>query len=65
MSFWVYMLRCRDGSYYIGHTGDIENALPSITPEPSTATRRCDCRFVSFTPKSAATASLRWSGSGS
>ena len=24
MSFWVYMLRCSDGSYYTGHTDDLE-----------------------------------------
>ena len=24
MTFWTYMLRCRDGSYYIGHTDHLE-----------------------------------------
>jgi predicted GIY-YIG superfamily endonuclease len=24
MSFWVYILRCSDGSYYTGHTDDLE-----------------------------------------
>jgi predicted GIY-YIG superfamily endonuclease len=24
MDFWVYMVRCRDGSLYIGHTDDLE-----------------------------------------
>jgi predicted GIY-YIG superfamily endonuclease len=24
MSFWTYMLRCGDGSYYVGHTDDLE-----------------------------------------
>ncbi|MFA9201731.1 MAG: TrmH family RNA methyltransferase [Cypionkella sp.] len=24
MSFWTYMLRCADGTYYVGHTDDIE-----------------------------------------
>jgi tRNA/rRNA methyltransferase len=24
MSFWTYMLRCADGSYYVGHTDDID-----------------------------------------
>ena len=24
MSFWAYMLRCADGSYYVGHTDDLE-----------------------------------------
>jgi predicted GIY-YIG superfamily endonuclease len=24
MSFWVYILRCADGSYYTGHTDNLE-----------------------------------------
>ena len=24
MAFWVYILRCSDGSYYVGHTDDLE-----------------------------------------
>ena len=24
MAFWVYILRCRDGSYYTGQTDDLE-----------------------------------------
>ena len=24
MAFWTYILRCSDGSYYVGHTDDIE-----------------------------------------
>jgi len=24
MSFWAYMLRCADGSYYVGHTDNLE-----------------------------------------
>ena len=24
MSFWAYMLRCADGSYYVGHTDELE-----------------------------------------
>ena len=27
MHFWVYMLRCRDGSYYVGHTDNLEYRL--------------------------------------
>ena len=27
MQFWVYMLRCRDGSYYTGHTDDLQKRL--------------------------------------
>lgn len=25
--FWIYMLRCSDGSYYVGHTDDLERRL--------------------------------------
>jgi putative endonuclease len=25
--FWVYILRCADGSYYTGHTDDLEKRL--------------------------------------
>jgi predicted GIY-YIG superfamily endonuclease len=27
MSFWAYMLRCADDSYYIGHTDDLERRM--------------------------------------
>ncbi len=27
--FWVYILRCADGSYYTGHTDNIERRLAS------------------------------------
>ncbi len=27
MSFWIYILRCVDGSYYTGHTDNLENRL--------------------------------------
>ena len=27
MTFWVYLLRCRDGSYYAGHTDNLEKRL--------------------------------------
>ena len=27
MQFWVYMLRCRDGSYYTGHTDDLDKRI--------------------------------------
>lgn len=26
-AFWVYILRCADGSYYTGHTDDLEHRL--------------------------------------
>jgi predicted GIY-YIG superfamily endonuclease len=25
--FWVYMLRCGDGAFYVGHTDDLERRL--------------------------------------
>jgi len=27
MTFWVYVLSCADGSYYTGHTDDLEKRL--------------------------------------
>jgi len=27
MSFWVYMLRCADASFYVGHTDDLERRI--------------------------------------
>ncbi|MEX0801584.1 MAG: GIY-YIG nuclease family protein [Dehalococcoidia bacterium] len=27
MPFYVYMLRCADGSYYVGHTDDLESRV--------------------------------------
>jgi predicted GIY-YIG superfamily endonuclease len=27
MAFWVYILKCSDGSYYTGHTEDMETRL--------------------------------------
>ena len=27
MSFWAYMLQCADGSYYVGHTDELEVRL--------------------------------------
>lgn len=27
MTFWAYMLRCSDGSYYVGHTDDLERRV--------------------------------------
>ena len=31
MSFWVYILKCRDGSYYTGHTDNLEARINSHT----------------------------------
>jgi predicted GIY-YIG superfamily endonuclease len=27
LHFWIYLLRCRDGSFYVGHTDDLERRL--------------------------------------
>ena len=27
MSFWTYILRCSEGSYYVGHTDDLESRI--------------------------------------
>ena len=27
MSFWVYLLKCSDGSYYTGHTENLEKRI--------------------------------------
>ena len=27
MAFWVYMLKCADGSYYVGHTDNLERRI--------------------------------------
>ena len=27
MGFWVYILKCADNSYYIGHTDDLEKRM--------------------------------------
>jgi len=27
MAFWVYLLRCADGSYYTGHTDDLDKRI--------------------------------------
>jgi putative endonuclease len=31
MGFWVYLLRCADGSIYVGHTDDLERRLAQHT----------------------------------
>ena len=31
MGFWVYMLRCHDGSYYTGHTDALERRIAEHT----------------------------------
>lgn len=27
MAFWIYLLRCADGSYYAGHTDDLDKRI--------------------------------------
>jgi predicted GIY-YIG superfamily endonuclease len=44
MSFWLSMLRCADGSFYVGHTDDLERRLAQhhegANPNAFTASRR-------------------------
>lgn len=44
ISFWVYILRCSDGSYYTGHTDNLEARLAQhgegISPSCYTYSRR-------------------------
>ena len=32
MAFWVYILRCADGSYYTGHTDDLDTRISGHEP---------------------------------
>ena len=38
--FFVYMLKCNDGSYYAGHTDDINRRLKEHNDGKSTFTKR-------------------------
>ena len=43
MAFWLYMLKCADDSYYIGHSEDLEARLAqhvSGSGDSYTTTRR-------------------------
>ena len=43
MAFWLYMLKCADGSFYIGHSEDLEARLAqhvSGSGDSYTTTRR-------------------------
>ena len=31
MAFYAYLLRCNDGSYYVGHTDDLEQRMAQHT----------------------------------
>jgi predicted GIY-YIG superfamily endonuclease len=31
LTFWVYLLRCADGSYYAGHTDDLDKRIGEHT----------------------------------
>jgi len=41
MTFWTYILRCADGSYYVGHTDDLEGRVA----------RHADGTFGGYTSK--------------
>ena len=43
MALWLYMLKCADGSFYVGHSDDLENRLAqhvSGSGDSYTTTRR-------------------------
>ena len=43
LAYYVYMLRCSDGSYYVGHTNDLEHRLAAherVAIEGYTLSRR-------------------------
>ena len=46
MAFYCYILRCADGSYYTGHTDDLDRRIAAETPEkdcqPSAHLREVD-----------------------
>lgn len=55
MSFWVYILRCSDGSYYTGHSDDLEQRIAQhvagAIPSCYTFARRpVDCVFAQEFP---------------
>ena len=55
MSFWVYILRCSDGSYYTGHTDNLESRIAQhvtgVIPSCYTFNRRpVECLFSQDLP---------------
>jgi len=48
MSFWLYILRCSDGSYYTGHTDDLERRIAQHQSGeiPCYASQRLPVRLV-------------------
>ncbi len=48
MSFYVYMLQCADGSYYTGHTDDLEKRVAAHTrgQVQGYTSSRCPVRLV-------------------
>src|SRR5258706_6954452 len=43
MQFWTYTLRCKDGSYYVGHTDNLDRRVAmhqDVSPGGYTAHRR-------------------------
>lgn len=65
MSFWVYILKCSDGSYYTGHTDNLEKRLYEHTNKSNlrcyTASRLPIelCFYQTFTTREEALASER------
>lgn len=44
MSFWIYILKCVDGSYYTGHTNNLEKRLAAHNKEKSQAIHAHDAQ---------------------
>jgi len=41
MAFWMYILECADGSYYVGHTDNLEYRLQQHHSGEASAYTRC------------------------
>jgi hypothetical protein len=47
---WVYLLRCSDGPFYVGHTSDRSHATKLTTKDVAALTRLCGVPFESSIP---------------
>lgn len=46
--FWVYILRCQDGSYYTGHTDDLERRVAEHISGKDRGSYTCNRRPVTL-----------------
>lgn len=44
--FYLYIVQCSDGSYYIGHTEDLQQRLSNHDQMDSTKLTMCGLRFL-------------------